>query len=343
MKLFSISENRWFWHLLYWVVSLMFLVFFLGYQTIGIRLTLWFILTLSPVVILTTYFFTEYLIPRFLVKKRIFKFSLFSVYTVIASIYLELIMLVVIFIFGAGLNIKAANFNVPFLVAGTYIPIVVGIAVKLYRTWQKSEEVNLRLLQQKTEQELNLLKTQIHPHFLFNTLNNLYALINEKSDKAGEVVLQLSDLLSFILYDCKADRIPLKDEIKQIENYISLEKLRYGERVEIKLEIMRNVEQLLVLPLVLLPLVENGFKHGVKPTLSSSSICVELSREGNFLLIKVRNSIPSKPSMTDSGGLGLENLRSRLQLAYDKEFELNTEKSYGNFKVFLKIPIHETG
>jgi sensor histidine kinase YesM len=320
----------------------MFLVFFLGYQTIGIRLTLWFILTLSPVVILTTYFFTEFLIPRFLVKKRIFKFSLYSVYTVIASIYLELIMLVVIFIFGAGLNIKAANFNVPFLVAGTYIPIVVGIAVKLYRTWQKSEEVNLRLLQQKTEQELNLLKTQIHPHFLFNTLNNLYALINEKSDKAGEVVLQLSDLLSFILYDCKADRIPLKDEINQIKNYISLEKLRYGERVEVKLEIMESVDHVFVLPLILLPMVENCFKHGVKPTLSRSSIFIRISKHENYLMMQVKNSIPAKASNTDPGGLGLENLHSRLELAYGSDFELSMDKTSSYYKVFLKIPIHET-
>jgi len=236
-------------------------------------------------------------------------------------------MLVVIFIFGAGLNIKAANFNVPFLVAGTYIPIVLGISVKLYRTWQKSEEMNLRLLQQKTEQELNLLKTQIHPHFLFNTLNNLYALINEKSDKAGEVVLQLSDLLSFILYDCKSDWILLKDEIKQIENYISLEKLRYGERVEVKSEIARNVDQVLILPLILLPLVENCFKHGVKPTLSLSSINIGIFRQGNSLMIQVRNSIPLENSMNDLGGLGLENLRSRLQLAYNREYELKTVKS----------------
>lgn len=342
MKFFSISENRWFWHLLYWVVSLMFLVFFLGYQTIGIRLTLWFILTLSPIVVLTTYFFTEYLMPRFLVKTRIFKFTLYSIYTVIGSIYLELIMLVVIFIFGAGLNIKAANFNAPFLVAGTYIPVVVGIAVKLYRTWQKSEEVNLRLLQQKTEQELNLLKTQIHPHFLFNTLNNLYALIHEKSDKAGDVVLHLSDLLSFILYDCKADRIPLNNEIIQIENYISLEKLRYGERVEVKLLTTENIADILVLPLILLPLVENCFKHGVKPTLSKSSIFIEISRPDHYLLMQVKNSIPSKNFKNDPGGLGLENLRSRLQLAYDGDFELKMEKSSGYFKVSLKIPVNET-
>jgi len=342
MKFLSISENRWFWHIVYWVVSLMFLVFFLGYQTIGIRLTLWFILTLAPIVILTTYFFTEFLIPKYLVKKRLFKFGLYSVYTIIASVYLELIMLVVIFIFGAELNINAANFNGLFLIAGTYIPVVVGIAIKLYRTWQKSEEMNLRLLQQKTEQELRLLKSQIHPHFLFNTLNNLYALIHEKSDKAGDVVLQLSDLLSFILYDCKADRIPLAKEIKQIENYIALEKLRYGTRVDVQMEVKEDVRDVMVLPLVLLPLVENCFKHGVKPTLSRSSVFVEISRHDNLLKILVNNSVPESKKHEKQGGLGMKNLLSRMDLAYNGNYNLKVEKSSSSFMVLLKIKIHET-
>lgn len=342
MKFITISGNRWLWHLLYWVISLVFLVYFLGYQTVGIRLTLWFILTLSPVVILTTYFFTEFLIPRFLVRNRIFKFSLYAVYTVIASVYLELVMLVVIFIFGAELNIQAANFNASFLVVGTYIPVVVGIAVKLYRTWQRSEEKNLRQLQQKTEQELQLLKSQIHPHFLFNTLNNLYALIQEKSEKAGDVVLQLSDLLSFILYDCKADRIPLMSEVKQIRNYIALEKLRYGNRVDANIRIHESVGQIDILPLILLPLVENCFKHGVKPTLSRTEIVIDISIQNLFLLICVKNSIPGKVSGNDPGGLGLSNLRSRLQLAYADRYELKIDRSSSFFTVMLKIPVHET-
>jgi sensor histidine kinase YesM len=342
MKFFTISENRWFWHLLYWVVSLMFLVYFLGYQTIGFRLTLWFILTLAPIVILTTYFFTEFLIPKYLVRKRIFKFSLYAVYTVIASVYLELVMLVVIFIFGAELNIRAANFNASFLVTGTYIPVVLGIAVKLYRTWQRSEEKNLRLLQQKTEQELKLLKSQIHPHFLFNTLNNLYALIHEKSEKAGDVVLQLSDLLSFILYDCKADRIPLMSEVKQIENYIALEKLRYGNRVAADIKIAEPVDHISILPLILLPLVENCFKHGVKPTLSGSNILIEISLKQNYLIMIVRNSIPSKADQESPGGFGLSNLRSRLHLAYAEKFEISINKSSTVFTVMLKIPANET-
>jgi len=343
MNFFSISENRWFWHALYWVLSLLFLVFFLGYQTIGVGLTLWFILTLAPIVILTTYFFTEYLIPKFLVKKSLFKFGLYSVYTVIASVYLELIMLVVIFIFGARLNIKAANFNAAFLVAGMYIPVVVGIAIKLYRTWQRSEEMNLRLLQQKTEQELKLLKSQIHPHFLFNTLNNLYTLIHEKSDRAGEVVLQLSDLLSFILYDCKADRIPINTEIKQIENYIALEKLRYGSRVEVQTVIEDPMDHVLVIPLILLPLVENCFKHGVKPTRSRSSILIQISRHNNELQILVENTVPTSSGPGDQGGFGIQNLQSRLDLAYGQDYELKTKKSARSFMVLLKLPIHEAG
>ncbi len=341
MKFLSISENRWFWHIVYWVVSLMFLVFFLGYQTIGIRLTLWFILTLAPIVILTTYFFTEFLIPKYLVKKRLFKFGLYSVYTIIASVYLDLIMLVVIFIFGAELNINAANFNGLFLIAGTYIPVVVGIAIKLYRTWQKSEEKNLRLLQQKTEQELRLLKSQIHPHFLFNTLNNLYALIHEKSAKAGDVVLQLSDLLSFILYDCKADRIPLANEIKQIGNYIALEKLRYGTRVDVQMEVKEDVRDVMVLPLVLLPLVENCFKHGVKPTLSRSSVFVEISRHDSLLQILVKNSVPESKKHGKQGGLGMKNLLSRMDLVYNGNYTIKVEKSSSSFMVLLKINIHE--
>ena len=342
MKFNAISGNRWLWHLLYWVISIVFLVYFLGYQTVGIRLTLWFILTLAPIVILTTYFFTEFLIPRYLVMNRLFKFSLYAVYTVIASVYLELVMLVVIFIFGAELNIQAANFNASFLVVGTYIPVVVGIAVKLYRTWQRSEEKNLRQLQQKTEQELQLLKSQIHPHFLFNTLNNLYALIQEKSDKAGDVVLQLSDMLSFILYDCKADRIPLSNEIKQIRNYIALEKLRYGSRVDVNINIHDPVGQIDILPLILLPLVENCFKHGVKPTLSRSEILIEISLKNLVLKICVKNSIPVKVSRSDQGGLGLTNLRSRLQLAYADDYELKIDRSSSFFTVMLKIPVHET-
>ncbi len=339
MKQGPISENRLFWHVLYWIISLAFLVFFLGYKTIGVSLTLWFILSMAPIVILTTYFFTEFLIPKYLVKRKIIKFGLYSFYTIIGSVYLELIMLVVIFIFGAELNIEAANFDGLFLVSGTYIPVVVSIAIKLYRTWQRSEEKSLRLLQQKTEEELKFLKSQIHPHFLFNTLNNLYALVMEKSDKAGDVVLQLSDLLSYILYDCKNDRLPLKKEYEQIKNYISLEKLRYGDRVKVELDIDKNTLDQYIMPLTLLPFVENSFKHGVKPTSARSHINLNISKHGNGIQIRLSNSIPVKRNTQISGGIGLDNLKTRLDLYYGERYFLDKKVEEDSFTVILKIEL----
>ncbi len=337
MKLKSLGEHRWMWHVLYWIVSLTFLIFFLGYKTIGIRLTVWFILSLAPIVILTTYFFTKFLIPRYLVKRKLFSFGLYAVYTIIGSVYLELIMLVIIFIYGAELNINAANFDGIFLVAGTYIPVVVGIAIKLYRTWQQSEERNLRLLQQKTEEELKLLKSQIHPHFLFNTLNNLYSLILEKSDKAGNVVLQLSDLLSYILYESKQDRVPLKKEYDQILNYIALEKLRYGDRVELHIEVNEDLMAIEIMPLTLLPLIENSFKHGVKTTASKSFIHLKINKKPEWIIIDLINSVPEKSNEVNKGGIGLENLKSRLNLYYNDQFELNTNVEDGIFQILLAI------
>lgn len=339
-KRIFLRNNRRLWHILYWVVSLAFLTFFLGYKTIGVRLTLWFIISLAPIVILTTYFFTEFLIPRYLMKRRLFRFGLYSVYTIITSVYLELIMLVVILVFAADLDLNAANFDGLFLVSGTYIPVVVGIALKLYRTWQKSEEKNLRLLQQKTEEELKFLKSQIHPHFLFNTLNNLYALVIEKSDRAGDVVLQLSDLLSYILYDCKNDRISLRKEYEQIRNYISLEKLRYGDRVSVETEVDEAVLHEEIMPLTLLPLVENSFKHGVKPTSGRSFIHLNIEKRDRGILIDLVNSIPPGKHDEQEGGIGLENLRNRLSLYYKDRFTLSSGIKQDVFQIKLMITTH---
>lgn len=341
MKLAWFTHRRWFWHLLYWTFSILFLIFFLGYQTIGIKLTLWFVLSMSPVVILTTYFFNEFLIPRFLVSKMIFRFLLYSAYAMIASLWLELVMLVIVLVFGAQLNLHAASFNAIFLLAGTYIPVVVGIAIKLYRTWQQSEERNLRLLQQKTEEELKFLKSQIHPHFLFNTLNNLYALVIEKSDRAGEVVLQLSDLLSYILYDCNNDRLPLKKEYEQICNYISLEKLRYGNRVDVHLKVDKNAMDEMIMPLTLLPLLENSFKHGVKPTSTHSYISLIIEKRDQILQIHSANSLPDKIMDHEHGGIGIENLKTRLDLYYGKNYKLITGIDRKKYQVILKIKMDE--
>ena len=237
------------WHILYWAIAILFLYYFISVQ-VGADLSGWFVLMLTPVAIGTTYFYTHYLIPVYLTRKRYFRFALYSAYTLILSLYLTLIAIIVIFIFIANLNVQLAYFNATFLIIGLYIPVIAGIAIRLYRILQVSEENNLKLLQQKTEAELKFLKSQIEPHFLFNTLNNIYSLTLDKSEKAPEVVLQLSELLSYIIYDCSQATVQIGKELEQLENYIALEQLRYDQRVNVTREIQPGLEKTEIMPLI---------------------------------------------------------------------------------------------
>jgi sensor histidine kinase YesM len=249
--------------------------------------------------------------------------------------------MIVLFIFVADLDVKLAYFDATFLLIGMYIPVVAGIAIRLYRILQKSEEKNLKLLQQKTEAELKFLKSQINPHFLFNTLNNLYSLALDKSDKAPEVVLKLSELLSFILYDCRAERIPLGKEIEQLENYISLEELRYdNKKVAIIKEIQPGIDDLKILPLIFMPLMENCFKHGIKTSAQKGWIRYSIQFRNDTLLINIGNSIPSNPDLKYTEmGIGLENLKNRLGLYYGENYTLSHKRNKEDFTVRLEIKI----
>ncbi|HLF34724.1 MAG TPA: histidine kinase [Cyclobacteriaceae bacterium] len=332
-------SSWWPWHLIYWALSVYFLFYFISIQ-VGPVLTPWFSVFLAPLTIITTYFFTHFLIPIYLNKKQYLKFFLYSAYAIILSVYFEMIVIIILFIFVADLDIKLAYFDATFLLIGMYIPVVVGIAIRLYRILQKSEERNLKLLQQKTEAELKFLKSQINPHFLFNTLNNLYSLALDKSDKAPEVVLKLSELLSFILYDCRAERIPLVKEIEQMENYISLEELRYDKKVSINKEIQPGIDDLKILPLIFLPLMENCFKHGIKPSVKKGWIRYSIQFKDETLFVNIGNSIPSKPDFENrETGIGLENLKNRLSLYYGENYALSYQRNKEDFTVRLEIKI----
>ncbi len=220
--------------------------------------------------------------------------------------------------------------------AGMYIPVLIAVAAKLYQRWIVSEEKNIDLRQQKAEAELKFLKSQLHPHFLFNTLNNLYSLSLEKSDKAPEMILKLSDLLHFILYDCNAEKILLGKEIEQVENYIELEKLRHSNNQLVQMEINGNPENVKILPLVLLTLVENGFKHGVfNKEGTMVSLKIDITKEGSS--ITVSNKTVEVNTGTDNG-IGLANLRSRLKNTYFNNFKMNVNNDGRRFIVNVIIP-----
>ncbi|GAB3943616.1 histidine kinase [Spirosoma harenae] len=211
-----------------------------------------------------------------------------------------------------------------------------AVAIKLVKIWYRKQEAFQQVEREKLQAELQLLKSQIHPHFLFNTLNNLYALTLQKADHSPEVVVKLSELLRYMLYDCNAPEVSLQKEIEFMRNYIGLEQLRYGDRLDLSLTITGNYQHKLIAPLLLIPFLENAFKHGTSEQLEQSWMHVDLSVQGNQLKFKVINS--REPSSDDSakiGGIGLQNVKKRLNLLYEKRHELRIISEGETFMVAL--------
>ncbi len=200
----------------------------------------------------------------------------------------------------------------------------------------------MNLEKEKLEAELNFLKSQIHPHFLFNTLNNLYALTLKKSDKAPDMVIQLSHLLEYTLYSGKETEVELAEEIKQLEGYIDLEKLRFGKRLNISSDIPEDTGGLMIAPLILLPFVENSFKHGASNDLESPFISLKIKTDNQELDFAVTNSYRSESGKFEPYGerIGLNNVRRRLELLYPKRHVLQINQKEDIFEVNLKMVLN---
>ena len=186
--------------------------------------------------------------------------------------------------------------------------------------------------------ELNLLKSQISPHFLFNVLNSLYALSLSKSDKTPDVILQLSDILRYSLYETQEREIPVLDEVAIIETYIAIEKMRIPDTASISFNHDAIDQTIKIAPMLLLPLIENAFKHGVDSTVGDSYIHASLSKNENCLVFICENTYKEpKTKTTQVGGIGIQNVRKRLELLYPSRHSLEIEKREGIFKVTLLI------
>ncbi|SFE18317.1 sensor histidine kinase [Spirosoma endophyticum] len=216
-------------------------------------------------------------------------------------------------------------------------------AIKLVKVWYLKQEAYQQIEREKLQAELQLLKSQIHPHFLFNTLNNLYALTLSKSDQSPAVVLKLSELLRYMLYECNAPEVPLTKEIAFMRNYIGLEQLRYGDRLDMSVTISGDCEGKLIAPLLLIPFLENAFKHGTSEQLEQAWMHVEVSVQTNVLKFKVINSREEHPhNDTYAGGIGLQNVQKRLQLLYTDRHELKIVAEEETFMIALTLELQST-
>ena len=193
----------------------------------------------------------------------------------------------------------------------------------------KNNNVFLKIEEEKKSMELKLLKNQLNPHFLFNTLNNLYTLTLKKDDKALEIIAKLSEILDFVLYRCNDDFVCIKKEISLLENYISLEKLRYNEN-RLDISFTKDIqEDSKISPLILLTFVENAFKHGVINETEKAVIRMNLETKKQQIIFSVENTKPQNETArrSDKSQIGLENVRKQLNLLYPKKHQLEIEET----------------
>jgi sensor histidine kinase YesM len=350
---FSYNRFRIIAHLLFWLLVLGFYTLLFGSESSDYSGAFRFVIMLLPITIGTTYFLNYYLVPRYILQKKYLLFVLYFIYTFIVSITLGLNIVLLTFVVIADFNVSnmvPASFNIIYLVAGNYLVVLFAVVIKLINQWYKMDNRNLLLEKQSMElelklkeAELKLLKAQIHPHFLFNTLNNLYGLVLSGSENAPDIVLRISSLLDYMLYQSAKPFVYVKEEIQYIRDYIELERLRYAN-LEIKINEKGSLEDLKIAPMILQPFVENAFKHGISKDVDNQWLKIDIELTGSRLNFNIENPKYAETENERSGnfeGIGLSNVKRRLEILYLNRHDLSIRESNDNFRIELKLELEQ--
>lgn len=338
---FNFMKQDWFFHVLFWGSLFAVLTLLDPSENIGYVLIKEFINVAFFAVI--AYVNLWYLFPNYL-KKNDLLFHI--VYLAIAALILTPIKTLVFYIASSNYADAKAYFlhNQPRIFLSTFF---VGIASTIYSVmndWLTSQREKKDLQAQTLQSELKFLKSQINPHFLFNTLNSLYALTLKKSELAPEIVLKLSEMMRYMLYECNVPMVPLSKEVNYLKNYLELEKLRQGKRMKIDLQINGEINDQRIAPLLFIPFIENCFKHGINNQISEGFVNIKLDIEMDELNIYIENSkATTLPSATGkkSGGIGLVNVRRRLNLLYPNKHKINISQDPNTYRVHLYVHLEE--
>lgn len=286
------------------------------------------------------YFNLYYLIPQYLKHKKLSKHL---IWLLLISGLLTPIKTMVMLMISPDKDIDALYLkNQYFIFLSTFF---VGASSSIYyilSDWLNSQKEKQELANKTLQSELKFLKSQINPHFLFNTLNSLYALTLKKSDLAPEIVLKLSEMMRYMLYECNEKLVPLDKEINYIINYLELEKIRHGKKIDIQFQQTGEVTNQKIAPLLFIPFIENCFKHGVSHQLNEAYVKIQIDVNGDEVSGTIENSkqtvMPGQP-LKKSGGIGLINVRRRLDLLYFGAYKLKVEDSPNMYKVKLELKL----
>ncbi|MGN6293650.1 MAG: sensor histidine kinase [Chitinophagaceae bacterium] len=348
-------------HLIFWIIWWLFQGFLYSFLIINQedyaeRLL---VAMVDSMIFLTAHIFLSYSLMYFVIPKYVLKekyviafawvITLF-IATAGFSTFLSLIVLPPVhkFLFMAeyrhsgGVVPTTVSIHYSFM-AGLRGGITIGglaAAIKLMKSLYLKEQRNMQLKKENAESQLQLLKAQVHPHFLFNTLNNIYSFTQNTSPQASKLVTGLSDLLRFILYECNQPLVPLSKELKMIRDYIELEKVRYGNELELHLDLPTETNDLFIAPLLLLPLIENCFKHGTSQILEQPWVSLHIDVQDRQMQMKLLNGKSIQPTRSKNGsGIGIYNVEKRLELLYPGKHEMTITDEEDVFIVNLKIEL----
>jgi len=279
-------------------------------------------------------------LPRFLAKKRYGIYATAILVSVLAYVIIQSLYDWYLYGYIVGPLYRSNMYeSLSYNFFSTLWYLGLMLALKLSIDWYSQQLLIQRITVEKLNAEVGFLRAQVNPHFLFNILNNLYALALKKSEQAPDVVLKLSSMMEYMLYDSNDDKVLLDKELEYLQNYVELERLRFGNEAIITFSKGKIPAGLTLAPLLLLPMVENAFKHGLSRQAANSELHINIEFNNADLSVKVVNTKPLKPFLPFKGGIGLGNLRKRLELLYPGKHDLQIKDDPSHFTILLIIEL----
>jgi sensor histidine kinase YesM len=344
-------------HLLFWLSYWIFLTF-LHATSPKMKLPYAIIYSFSVLVpqVFFTYVLISFVLPKYLLKSKYFFSFLWILLFITGTALLNYAMLNYFtakmaeilpkfflgqFFLGRNSSGKPDNFFIALLVCfkGTMIAAAVACSIRLVKHWHLKEKRSIELLKEKTEAQLQLLKAQVHPHFLFNTLNNIYSKAQNESPQSAKMIIELSHILRYDLDEGNRVLVPLEKELEMLTDYINLEKLRYDDQLDLHLSLPTATEGLYIAPLLLLPFVENCFRPGTSKMINDPWINLKIEVKATSLMMKLMNGKKYSRDTRDSVEPGIENVKKRLELLYKDRYELQIEEDEEVFVVNLRLEL----
>jgi two-component system LytT family sensor kinase len=327
-------------HVSFWIVVFTGFMFLYGYRNETYIDKLFLQIRFAFFEILYVYFVIYFLIPRYLLKKKtILFFGFFSVTFILTLLLEQLTMTYFSKAFSTSTYLKSLlNPSFYWLALENLFIIILASSIKFTKQWFQNQRITEELKRKNLETELQLLKSQLNPHFLFNTLNNINSLIFIDQQKTYDTVIKLSDLMRYMIYETNTELVFLNDEIEAVKNYIELQRIRLKNHNYIDFSVKGNPNSIRVAPMLFIPFVENAFKHGKKESSENTGIQIHFEITKTKLFFSTQNQIKQKQN-TEKGGIGIENAKRRLQLLYANSHQFSIKNHNNLFTVQLTIEL----